>query len=558
MKDTPVFFEYMRFYNSGDPDIFRFLYTFLSFGKKMEYDDPEFHAAAFRSWQGVELRLHGLAFDPTHISNLRLVLSTLPKLGSYDFWPKHGPGFVAEPIGRSPIDKHSHIAYDRLLDRAFFTGLLASFGLNEEGGFSPKVLPDPECWDPSVESSRPPSELSFARKNMKTARSVCSEPAKLMYFQQGVFGMMDGATQDSPFGRFIRLRDQSYNRELARFGSFTSSIDTLDLSAASDSLSVDLVRKVFPTDWQIYMLATRSPIVRTSEGLIPLKKFAPMGSAVCFPTQCLVFSAICVYAHCLHTLGWRFPERPKELNLGGLYDVLRRISDAPIDHRRSSLKYQPIGVYGDDICCDYRVTDNVKALLVHFGFEVNEGKSFTGSQSFRESCGGYYLLGDDVTPIFFRIKGIRSTLSAPHVYSQVSLINECLDRNFRNLRSFLIYSLFRWHLPKKIDRLAVPFLYYTSEDFGIKTWSWVRDNSHLKRRYHSGSKDPSKPNYQRTEYRVLSILPDKEQTGDFRHEAYLRVRWWASHRRSVTDLKRVSTHGWPVGYRLGWRWTPVD
>lgn len=552
MKDTPVFFEYVRFYSSGDPVVFRYLYNFLSFGKKLEYEDPEFNKVAFRDWQEVERRLGGLIFDELHVKNLKLILSILPKLNDYSFWPKHGPGNVAErSVGRNPILKHNCIAYDRLLDRAFFSGHLANYGLSKEAGFSPDVsLPDPSIWIKTKDTTRLPSELRFAKKNLKVARSVCSEPAPLMYFQQGVFAMMDGATCDSPFGRFIHLRDQSYNQELARFGSYTASIDTLDLSAASDSLSVSLVRAVFPTTWKVYMLATRNPVVHTSSGFITLNKFAPMGSAVCFPTQCLIFSAICIYAHCLHTYGWRFTERPDVLTLSVIYDVLWRISDSPITHRNMATKYQPLGVYGDDICCDSRVTDNVKALLVHFGFEVNERKSFTGSQSFRESCGKFYLSGEDVTPLFYQIKDVRGTMRAGHIYSQVCLINECLEMNYRVLRSFLIYSLMKWRRRKQFRKLAVPFVYYDSDQFGIKTFSWKRDNSHLRTRYNT--------DWQCREYRVLTILPADESESTSTHESYLHIRWWATHQRDTVDLNKINTHDVPLGTRLGWGWTPAD
>lgn len=559
MRETPVFHEYISYYSSGDPVVFRYLYTFLSFGKKLEYEDPEFNKAAFRGWQEVERRLSVLQMDDDHVFNVKLVLSLLPPLSDYPFWPKHGPGNVADMKGKNVIDKHNRVRYDRLLDRAFFSGHFASYGLAGEAGFSPDAsLPDPSAWIITRESTRLPSELRFAKKNMKVARSVCSEPAPLMYFQQGVFAMMDGATRDSPFGRFIHLRDQSRNQELARFGSFTASIDTLDLSAASDSLSVELVRKVFPTSWKYYMLATRNPLVHTSEGIIAVHKFAPMGSAVCFPTQCLIFSAICVYAHCLHMLNWHVSERPTRLTRSNVLDALWRINDQPITHRKMATRYQPIGVYGDDICCDSRVTPNVKALLVHFGFEVNEGKSFTGSQSFRESCGKYYLLGEDVTPLFYRIKDVRSTMRAGHIYSQVSLINESLFRDFRTLRSFLIYSLFEWHMPKKFGGLAVPFIYYDSEIFGIKTYAWRRDNSHLRTRVGPHRESGGIVDYQRREYRVLSIIPCDPVASTSAHEGYLRIRWWANLRGSTVDPKRVSTHEVPDGYRLGWRWTPVD
>lgn len=556
-KETPVFFEYHRFYQTGDPVLFSYLYTFLSFGKKMEYKDDEFKKAAFRGWLGVERRLSDLKVPLQHAKNLHVIMDTLlPKLSDYPFMPKHGPKNVAERIGRNVLRKHNCVTYDRLLDRAFFTGHTAKYGLAKEAGYGPEEsLPDSSRWQRMKDSRPLPSEVRFVDKNLKVARSICMEPAKLMYFQQGVFHMMEDAVNDSPLRRFIRLRDQSFNRGLAEFGSYTGSIDTLDLSAASDSLSMKVVRSVFPTNWKIFMLATRNPVVRTPDGLVSIEKFAPMGSAVCFPAQCVFFTCLCIYAHILHhyeqhsSYDTEFVVRPFHVS-----NILPMILTNPGTYGKMKSRYQPLGVYGDDICCDYRVTAHVKSLLAHFGFEVNEDKSFTGSQAFRESCGGYYLHGVDVTPLYFRVKCVRRTIRYEHIYSQVHLINECFDKGFSTLRSFLIHSLREWKYPKNIGYFAIPFIYADNVDmFGIR--SFKCDNSHLKSRDHT---DFPNPDYQRTEYRCLSILSKVKRMIRYDHEQYLYMRWWASHHDGAIAVKNSSVHGLAGDTRLGWRWTPVD
>jgi hypothetical protein len=550
-KDTPVFFEYHRFFQTGDPALFDYLYTFLSFGKKLEYVDESFQKTAFRGWLDVEDRLSDLELQDNHVRNINMIASTLlPNLGAYDPWPKHGPGSVAERGVVGVGQKHSFIAYDRLIDRAFFTGHIANYGLSEERGYSPeRILPDPSVWDKRKSGEFPPSRLHFVPKNLKVARSICMEPATRMYFQQAVFDMMRMAISDCKLGEFIHLTDQTENQRLCEFGSYTGSIDTLDLSAASDSLSLDLVRRVFPSSWKIFMLSTRSKDVNTPDGVKTVKKFAPMGSAVCFPTQCIIFALIVVYAACLYDTQTPVTDETFVLSKSRLHDILSRISRYPRGYSKSGGIYQPIGIYGDDICCDARITATVMALLSSLGFEVNKQKSFTGSQSFRESCGVYYLCGYNVTPLYYRVKGVRSRLTPEHIYSQVHMINECYERGYAHLRSYLIYSLSKWPLPKKFGRFAVPFVHYDGRDiFGIRTFDC--DNTHLRSRYNK--------KLQRREWRCWSIVRSERIPHDESHEKYGYIRWWASRRRQEAPIIHRSGHDIPGQPGFGWRWTPSD
>jgi len=550
-EDTPVFFEYIRYFQTGDPALFEYLYTFLNFGKKLDYVDESFNSTAFRGWLDVEKRLSDLTLPRNHVENLRMIAEVvLPNLGNYDPWPKHGPGSVAEH-GVTRLDvKHSFIAYDRAIDRAFFTGHIANYGLSEERGYSPaRITPNPDVWIDKKQATFPPSRVHFVPKNLKVARSICMEPATKMYFQQAVADMMRMAISDCLLGKHIHLTDQTENQRLCEFGSYTGSIDTLDLSAASDSLSLDLVRRVFPPSWKIFLLATRNKEAITPDGIKILKKFAPMGSAVCFPTQCVVFALIGIYATCLYDTNTPVTDDTFLLGKSKLRDVLSRISRYPRGYSKSRGIYQPLGVYGDDICCDSRVTSVVTALLSLLGFEVNKSKSFTGSQSFRESCGAFFLCGYDVTPLYYRVKGVRRKLTPEHIYSQVHIINEAYDRGYLNLRRVMIKTLTEWPLPKKLGRFAVPFVHYDGRDvFGIRTFDV--DNSHLKQRYNRS--------LQRREWRCWSIVTEPSvQTGS-NQEAYGYMRWWASRRVQEAPLQERSGHDIPGKPRFGWRWTPAD
>jgi hypothetical protein len=101
---------------------------------------------------------------------------------------------------------------------------------------------------------------------------------------------------------------------------------------------------------------------------IRLKKFAAMGSALTFPVQSLFFLS-CALAACGAS------NKKEALELRG-----------------------KVRVFGDDIIVPERAYATLVSLLSHLGLKVNEKKSFS-TGLFRESCGGDYWFGHDVTPV---------------------------------------------------------------------------------------------------------------------------------------------------------------
>lgn len=543
--ETPIFYEYHRLHQTGDLSLLRYIYTFLNFGKKLEFVDDHLKEVAFRDWVKIEEELSNLTLQQNDVDSLRTILrEVLTPLNDEEFWPRHGPGSVSERGVRDPIFKHNLVAFDRMLDRAFFSGVYGSYGLRREHGYhGSQVLPDPDLWKPERDTyPRLPAYLMFVPKNLKTARSVCMEPANLMFFQQGVDRQMRSVIEKSPFARFIKLRDQSRNQQLGLIGSYTGDIDTIDLSAASDRLSWKLVKAIFPANWLIAMLATRSRLVRTPDGRVrSLQKFAPMGSALCFPTQCIVFASIVLYAAHLWRIGASVTETrimfPQDVR-----DTLRLISDEYLEYDWGRRHLAPVAVYGDDICCDYRITPYVMAILGRLGFSVNMSKSFTNVQAFRETCGIYAVSGFDITPLYYRVKGRAEKLNPPFISSQVRLTNEAWRRGYRNL--------YRSCLRRLTERnLAIPFVRDTSEHWGI--FCSNPRNKHLRKR--------ENPSLQRTEYRVRTISSADVYRADFRHERYLYMRW-----RSVVKPKEddgspspSGGHDYRDGHKIRWSWTPL-
>lgn len=142
------------------------------------------------------------------------------------------------------------------------------------------------------------SQTIFVPKSYKTFRTISMEPTTLQYCQQGVWSEIDRVVASSKFLKArIGFHEQERNQRLAKRGSINRNYATIDLSAASDSVSYALVKKLFRgTKLLRYLVATRSRRTLLPDGrLISLKKFAPMGSALCFPVETIIFASICAY-----------------------------------------------------------------------------------------------------------------------------------------------------------------------------------------------------------------------------------------------------------------------
>lgn len=209
------------------------------------------------------------------------------------------------------------------------------------------------------------NKLVSVPKNYKTDRMIAIEPDWNMFLQKGIGGYIRRRLRKVG----IDLSDQSANGELARLGSLDGSYGTIDLSMASDTVSLELVRFLLPADWYDALEQCRSPIgfiAERGEQLVRYAKFSSMGNGYTFELETLIF--------------WALSQSVTELM--GLRD-----------HR--------ILVYGDDIVVPTAAYENVIDVLGVAGFVPNRKKSF-GEGPFRESCGKHYYGGTDVTPIYVR------------------------------------------------------------------------------------------------------------------------------------------------------------
>jgi hypothetical protein len=198
--------------------------------------------------------------------------------------------------------------------------------------------------------------LEFVPKNVKTYRSVIVEPVLNGLYQLALGDHM--TRRLAAFG--VDLKDQTRNQRLALEGSLTGELATLDLSAASDSVSLELIFSLLPLDWAMALARGRTGHVTYRGRRLTLEKFSSMGNGFTFPLQSLVFWALA-----------------------------RAVCD----------KDDVVSVYGDDIILPSAKSEEFTRLLQCLGFTVNEEKSYH-SGPFRESCGRDYYRGIDVRPFF--------------------------------------------------------------------------------------------------------------------------------------------------------------
>lgn len=213
------------------------------------------------------------------------------------------------------------------------------------------------------------SRLTAVPKNEDSVRIIAIEPSGNMFLQLALGACLEDIL--ASVGLDIRLQ-QDKNKWLARLGSIDDSLATIDLSAASDSISIELVRLLFTDDWFNAFMSCRSTHASIDGNEIELRMISTMGNGYTFPMMTLIFLSL-VYAN-------------------------RRVN-----HRgpRHWIDYKSTAVFGDDIIVPSTEATGLFNILEQAGFSVNTEKSFT-SGPFRESCGGDYYAGVQVTPFYVR------------------------------------------------------------------------------------------------------------------------------------------------------------
>ncbi len=302
-----------------------------------------------------------------------VVLESLRFFESDNSLPKHGKGATFERVtGNRKYEVRDF--YERWKDIVSPEDL---YGWNRIGEKDVTVV---------RQDQEKPCRLSLVPKTLKSPRIIAVEPVAMQYAQQLCADKLIRSMQRSKYTRHIDFTDQSVNRKLAYKGSVDGSVATIDLSEASDRVSLSLVHELFGSEPEILaeLLAFRSNSVKLPEGLpfngmiMPLRKYSTSGSALTFPVETLVFYILSLSA-------------VVRRNVRSYRSLRSAISNLA----------QTVNVYGDDIVVPTDACSQVIGHLESYGLKVNQGKTFWKG-SFRESCGGDYFKGYDVTPTYLK------------------------------------------------------------------------------------------------------------------------------------------------------------
>ena len=329
------------------------------------------------------------------------------RLGQLAQWSKHGNGAVAE--GSRLTDKYDvETANQSILDNfesdLFFDRLAKQT--------SSKVMAVP--------------------KDGRGPRLIAAEPTYNMWVQQGLLEFFKRKVfAKNLLGHFVDLTDQSLSQEAAKNASISGREATLDLSSASDRLSCDLVHKIFrcAPKFRKALFDARTQTTEICGETIKLAKFATQGSATTFPLQCYIFTIISIAATMYSTVLTDEDENPVHLPLadGSVKYVVKRIRGR-------------VRTFGDDIILPSDAACYAIRILTLSGLKVNTDKSFT-TGPFRESCGGDYFLGNNVTPV--RMRTAYVTNKSVDVQALIDFSNNLFLKGLWNASSACLRHAYR-------------------------------------------------------------------------------------------------------------------
>jgi len=285
-----------------------------------------------------------------------------------------------------------------------------------------------------------PVKVIHVPKTLKTPRIIAKEPTCMMFMQQALLAEMKEEFRSDNFAANLICSDsQVPNQLLAQEGSATGRLATLDLKEASDRVSNQLVLGLFAQhphlSGAVQAVRSRKADV-PGHGVIPLAKYASMGSALTFPLEAMVFCTI--------------------IFLGIESDLNRKLSQEDIKSY-----FGKVRVYGDDIVVPVEHVSSVMAALHRFALVVNAKKSYwTGK--FRESCGEDFYDGQSVKVIRVRNLFPTSRKNAEEVESIVSLRNQLFELGFYE-------ATVDW-LDSYIQRILPIFPFVTRESPALGRW----------------------------------------------------------------------------------------
>lgn len=362
------------------------------------------------------------------------------------------------------------------------------------------MLSDDTChWTSTLYSlgaeEEPYSRVVYVPKDSRGPRLISMETAEFMYIQQALMRALYRMMERCPYAKHtLSCIDQQRNRDMAQNASSWNTHATIDMKEASDRVSWELVKTLFPDDYVRKLEACRSLGTIFPDGTkVTFAKFAPMGSAVCFPIEAIVFWAASLSA----SYGYWAPAIVRGSKWA--------LKASPYPTQQSA--YADITVYGDDIIVPRASFNDVTSLLEDLGLKTNPTKCFTQGP-FRESCGMDAFLGKDVSiirmnhPLGLDEKGdnidkakIRFAEFANNVIRHYG--TDLMTEPFRKL----FRAIYREDVPVLPSGVAVQGLYLLGDTLHLK------NKAREYRGPYMGIREGKKVNYQRSRVKLLCEVP---------------------------------------------------
>jgi hypothetical protein len=258
--------------------------------------------------------------------------------------------------------------------------------------------------------------LFFVPKSRDISRTCGKAPLMNMFFQKGIEGVLRARLKEV-FNIDLSVQPER-NALLAHIGSCNESLATIDLSSASDTISVSLLRDLLPREAFNWFMLTRSPITTLPSGEeIELHLMASMGNGFCFPLQTTLFAS--VVAAVYRVMGIKllpFSDGPTPVHRNPTIKSVVEgcLTNGPVKQFQRTEYAGNFSAFGDDIIVDTRAYGTVCRILTLLGLKVNATKSFNEG-FFRESCGHDYFHGENVRGVY--IEKLQDTAD---VYSAIN------------------------------------------------------------------------------------------------------------------------------------------
>lgn len=320
------------------------------------------------------------------------------------------------------------------------------------------------------------NEVFTVPKNFERDRTCAKEPTWNMFFQKGLGSYMRTKLRKEGL---LHPDAQQKHAMLALQASIDGSLTTDDLKSASDCIATSLVRLICPKDWAKALFELRSPVGHISETeTVTWEKISSMGNGFTFELETLLF-----------------------------YCLLRAVCG------RKGI----VSVYGDDLIYPSRHVSQVRELLNFCGFMINTEKSFSDGP-FRESCGGHFFRGHNVTPFYID--------RLPTTYGEIIELHNNIITYHANMP-----PSHRWLRVARECRKLIPRKFWGPMGLSGVIWSeW----------------DEARPTYvlryQAYAVKRVTLVVHKQDHWDY-VGLYLQQLWGKS---STIDLPGGFTRGWPL------------